>query len=189
MIENLIAYHCGPALAGIKPANIVACYKDKEPAAEAEVKRLNKELNCRDIYLEILCNCDKRVLIMVYRRQRIEEYMQSEEINAFMQSLGYPKEFSVEAYIALLKERLKEESFPHEIGAFLGYPLHDICGFMNNDKYIFAGEWKVYKNEEKAKELFSRYRICRCAIMKRLLNGCTLSQLFCGNSELSGSAC
>lgn len=31
MIENIIAYHCGPALAGIKPSNIVACYKDKLP--------------------------------------------------------------------------------------------------------------------------------------------------------------
>lgn len=69
MIENIIAYHCGPALAGIKPSNIVACYKDKLPDVHESIIRLNLQLNHKDIYIEALCECEKRVLIMVYRRK------------------------------------------------------------------------------------------------------------------------
>ena len=59
MLEKIIAYHCAPALAGIKPANIVACYNDKIPNLRSEINRLNKEMNKRNIYFEILCECEK----------------------------------------------------------------------------------------------------------------------------------
>ena len=55
MIERIIAYHCGPALAGIKPANIVACYKDKISDVHKTIRLLNLQLNHKDIYIEALC--------------------------------------------------------------------------------------------------------------------------------------
>ena len=55
MIEHIIGYHCGPALAGIKPANLVAFQKGQFSNIFSEINRLNKELNGRDIFLEILC--------------------------------------------------------------------------------------------------------------------------------------
>ena len=53
MIEHIIAYHCGPALADIKPANIVSCHKEKIPDLHREIERLNRQLNGKDIYLDI----------------------------------------------------------------------------------------------------------------------------------------
>ena len=105
----------------------------------------------------------------------------SPKIKHFLESSGYPKEFSVDGYINFLKLRLNESGFPHEIGAFLGYPLHDIHGFINHKKdgCLLTGEWKVYADEENAKKLFTRYRACRKAILKRIAKGITLAQLFC----------
>ncbi len=181
MIENIIAYYCGPALAGIKPANIVACYKDKIPDVHAIIAQLNNQLNCRDIYFEILCECEKRVLVMVYRSKVLSRYLQRGEIRSLLCSFGYEPEAVLDDDIQRLKSRLDNTNFPHEIGAFLGYPAHDIYGFIHhrNEGCLLTGEWKVYKNAEEAKKLFARYNICRNAIIKRLAQGKTLAQVFC----------
>lgn len=181
MIENIIAYHCGPALAGIKTANIVACYKDKITCVHSEVERLNRELNCKDIYFEIICECDKRILLMVYRSKVLKQYLHRADIRNLLCSFGYKAEAELQEDIERLKSRLGKVDFPHEIGAFLGYPLHDICGFINHrdEGCILTGEWKVYKNADEAKKTFTRYRRCRRAIVKRLSQGNTLAQVFC----------
>ena len=53
----------GEALAGIKPANIAACHKSKYPDLYGEFDKLNSELNHKDIYIEILCECERRALV------------------------------------------------------------------------------------------------------------------------------
>lgn len=181
MIDNLIAYHCGPALAGIKSANIVSCSKDRFPNVRFEVRRLNRELNPKDIYVEMLCECENRALIMVYRAKQLLNRLNEDDISSFLKSVGYPSQVSLEGYIDFLKLRLKEKDFPHEIGAFLGYPMHDIYGFINNrkDECLMTGEWKVYKNEAEARAVFNRYSKCRAAIMRRISSGKTLAQIFC----------
>ena len=61
MIEREIAYHLAPALAGIKPANIVSLCKKKFSAIHREIEDLNEQLNCRGIYFEDVykrqCQC------------------------------------------------------------------------------------------------------------------------------------
>lgn len=181
MIERLIAYHCGPALAGIKPSNIAACYKAKIPNIHEEINRLNEQLNCKDIYFEILCECEKRVLLMVYRRNALYSYLQRKEIGELLYSFGYEKDIDLKRYTDRLKRRLSQDDFPHEIGAFLGYPAHDIYGFINHkdEGCLLTGEWKVYKDADRAKELFARYNRCRCALVERIAQGKTLAQVFC----------
>lgn len=180
-MENIIAYYCGPALAGIKPANIVACDKNKFKDIYAEVEKLNNQLNRKDIFFKVLCEGEKKNLLIVYRSKVLKKYLAREEIKDFLYSYGYPCEVTLEGYINHLALRLKEDEFPHEIGAFLGYPLHDILGFINhkNEGCLLVGEWKVYKNAEEAQMLFDRFLACRRAILRRLAMGHTLAQVFC----------
>lgn len=147
---------------------------------------LNEKLNKNDIYIDVLCECGERVLLMVYRKQKLCEYLQIDDIKSFLCDNGYPKEFSLMKYLAILKsriyaQRLMNKEFPHEIGAFLGYPLHDIYGFINHKHQgcLLTGEWKVYENTEQAKKLFCRYNKCRKAVIKRINEGRTLTDLFC----------
>lgn len=181
MFEELIAYHCAPALAGIKTANIVACQKKKIKNVFEEIDRLNREMNARGIYFHILNENEKRALIIVYRYNILEQYLKSDAISSFLKELGYPDKFSVKSYLNHLKKRLEYDSFPHEIGAFLGYPIHDIYGFINQEQCLMVGDWKVYRDVERAKELFNRYSICKCTVLKRVSEGRTLSQLFAAN--------
>ncbi len=179
MIEHIIGYHCGPALAGIKPANLVAFQKGQFSNIFSEINRLNKELNGRDIFLEILCECDKRVLVMVYRSKILNQCLQDPERRDFLYRLGYPADIFCQ--LKHLKEKLENKGFPHEIGAFLGYPMQDIYGFLSKkeEECLLTGEWKVYHNQESAKKMFCRYQACRKGILKRLMEGKTLAQLFC----------
>ena len=180
MIENTIAYYCAPALAGIKPANIVAFYKDKIPDVRRLIKRLNLLLNCKDIYLDVLFECKRRVLVIVYRKKKLSHHLKDGSIRKFLSSFGYNQTNDLDEDIKILKKRINSENFPHEIGVFLGYPLHDIYGFIyhRDSGCLFTGEWKVYKNEEAAKEMFKRYSNCRRALVGRLQEGKTLAQIF-----------
>ncbi|MBQ3110183.1 MAG: DUF3793 family protein [Clostridia bacterium] len=180
-MEKLIAYHCAPALAGIKPSNIVTCYKNKIKNINEKIEKLNNELNKKGIYVEILCECEKKALVMVYRKKLLEKTLQEDGVKSFLVSMGYPEKGSVAEYLEILKKNLKKEEFSHEIGAFLGYPLHDIYGFMyhRGEGCLLCGEWKVYKNADEAEKLFHRFGTCRRALCRKVQSGKTLEQVFC----------
>ena len=50
-IENVLAYYCGPALAGIKTANIASYNTKNNPNAKSYILGLNKKLNKKGIYI------------------------------------------------------------------------------------------------------------------------------------------
>lgn len=182
MLDILIAYHCAPALAGIKPANIFSCRKSDHPALRGELCSLNSELNKKGIYLEILRECGKRALVMLYRKNKLKERLSDAEISKLLEGFGYPKNADIGLMIETLRNRVTDsEEFPHEIGAFLGYPIGDIYGFMNhkNENCLYTGYWRVYGDVEKCKECFRRYDVCRDAILKRIRNGQSLVKIFC----------
>jgi hypothetical protein len=72
-----------------------------------------------------------------------------------------------------------DESFPHEVGLFLGYPPEDVKGFMEDARrgVKCAGCWKVYGNGEEAVKTFSRYKKCTDIYRKELSKGRSLLQL------------
>lgn len=180
-MENIIAYHCAPALAGIKPSNIVSCQKDKGFDVHYEIKRLNSELNSTDIYFETISECEKRVLLMVYRKKILEKTLSDLEIKDFLHSFGYPRNGGSKEFLKFLKLRMTNRDFPHEIGAFLGYPIDDIYGFIfhKDEGCLLNGEWKVYKNPEQAQKMFDRFSACRREVMNKVVQGKTLVQMFC----------
>ena len=55
-----------------------------------------------------------------------------------------------------------EMRFPHEIGIFLGYPLADVTGFINNKgrNCKCIGTWKVYGDASSASKAFARFNKC-----------------------------
>ena len=179
-MEKLIGYHCAPALAGIKPSNIVSVYKNKYTDIDKKVEEINKQLNKKDIYVESLCECEKKVLIMVYRKKELEKTLSDAAVRDFLTDMGYPKEGKVEDYLKVLKKHLKGKDFSHEIGAFLGYPIHDIYGFMyhKDEGCLLCGEWKVYKDADIASRLFHRFNTCRRAVCAKIESGKTLEQMF-----------
>ena len=78
----------------------------------------------------------------------------------FLESCGYQRG-ATEFLLQQLSGRLcLEQAYPHEIGLFLGYPLSDVIGFIENRgwNYTCCGCWKSYGDPEKAQAYFD---LCR----------------------------
>lgn len=179
-METLIAYRCAPALIGIKPANTVSVNKLMFNDVGERLTVLNNQLNIMDIYFDVLNDGRESVLIMAYRKKMLEQTLMSDEAKIFLNSFGYPYDSDVLEKIDYLRARISGTGFPHEIGVFLGYPIHDILGFMYNkdNGCLLCGEWKVYREAERAEELFRRFNSCRVALCKKVLCGQSLAQIF-----------
>jgi hypothetical protein len=56
----------------------------------------------------------------------------------------------------------RDMKFPHEIGVFLGYPLQDVKGFIENNgrNSKYTGLWKVYGDKAASIRMFEKYRKC-----------------------------
>ena len=93
--------------------------------------------------------------------------------------LGRPEEAEEENVARLLRRLTACPCFPHEIGLFLGYPLEDVRGFMENcgRNYRLCGCWKVYGDPEAALRCFARYRKCARLYLQRYTEGHSLSRL------------
>ena len=113
------------------------------------------------------------MIVYVYNKKRLEEYIFDDEIFDFLEDYGY-KDKNLYKCIELLKKRMQyNKDFPHEIGIFLGYPLMDIYGFINNygKNSLYTGYWKVYHNKKEAIKTFESYNRCRDFYTSTFLNG------------------
>lgn len=72
---------------------------------------MNNELNPNDIYIEILCECAERVLVIAYRRTILEKHLFLHGSRAFLSRYGYPKTGQLEACLAILKKGSEMISF------------------------------------------------------------------------------
>lgn len=179
--DRLLAFHCGPALAGIKPANLVSCSKILFPDLAALLRLYNRSLNPCGIFLEIVCECSKNFLLLLYRREKLLNCLERDFSKETLREEGYPIAGSLERLLSHLKKRLQNsKNFPHEIGIFLGYPPEDVAGFREKKgkDFLLCGYWKVYGNPAEAQELFRRYDRCRSALCRHVSGGASILQLF-----------
>ena len=172
MLERLIITHASPTLSGIKCSSLM-CIKN----TSIDNKTL-RVLEARGISSRIMRNRTGCPLLFLYRKDDLERKIQQTEERALLTSFGYDTS-SLEKALMHLKKRLKEDNFPHEIGIFLGYPIEDVKSFIANEgrNYILSGTWKVYHNEDKARETFREYEKCTMKLLREYEKGYTLERL------------
>ena len=178
--DELLAFHCSPVFVGVKPANLVSLPHGGQ-VAEQEVAALvssyNEKFAAQQIVFRKLCYCGKRILILVYNKDKLEEILHDTGYEACLIAMGYRKGASLEEHLLLLEEHLQREgAFPHEIGVFLGYPLEDILGFIINGgkNCKYSGYWKVYGDVTAARRLFELYERCSAALLQKVAAGIPL---------------
>ncbi len=179
-LEKTIAFHCAPALVGIKPANLISCDLKQHPKLVEEICALNRSLNVRGLYFRIVCRMEGRVLMLVYRVQVLRKHLEDAQVLAFLKKAGYAGG-DMEAMILQLQKRLSaSREFPHETGVFLGYPVEDVEGFLRDGgKHCrLSGYWKVYVNEDQTRDLFKKFTLCRKTLYLLVSNGVSIVQLF-----------
>ena len=178
--DQLLARHCAPALAGIKPANLISCSKADYPNLPALLEEQCPKLEERGIRLDVLCQCDRRFLVLVYRPEVLRKYLAQKDVARLLTKAGYAPKSGVDTCLRRLRNRLESGEFPHEVGLFLGYPPEDVVGFCRycGQKYKYCGHWKVYGDVDRAKALFEQYDRCRDALCRRVGMGLSIVQIF-----------
>ena len=177
MLDRAIIDHASPTLARLKLGNLF-----NYPITEgfcSEFIALREELREKGVTLSILRIVQGKALIYVYRADTLEEALRDNSVQQFLKSCGYHR-FDAIGAIETLKARLGgADAFPHEIGIFLGYPLEDVLGFIENGgrNCLTCGCWKVYSNECAALTAFQRYRKCKAVYQRLFASGCPLSRL------------
>ena len=81
--------------------------------------------------------------------------------------------------MTLIRRMRTSGEFPHEVGLFLSYPPEDVKGFIDNHAANFkcAGVWKVYGDEQRARQTFEKYKKCTQIYCDLWRSGSGLEQL------------
>ncbi|MCR5618090.1 MAG: DUF3793 family protein [Clostridiales bacterium] len=179
MSDRTLIRQCSPTMAGIKTGNLLMVdFAGREKIADevAEFNRNNKGKGIAAVFLGVRNN---RAIIYVFRPRLLARDLQDPSARELLFSTGY-KGTSIGECIVHLRDRLSEgETFPHEIGLFLGYPPEDVRGFIENEGRNFkaCGMWKVYSDENRASVLWARYKKCTSVYSRCYDNGTNIDRL------------
>ena len=148
---------------------------DKGQFAVAEnVMRFNSRAVKKGLKIRILCECRNRRLLFMYNEKMLAKHLENENVKAVFKRFGYCEKMSIDEYLDRLAMRIMQAGdFPHEVGLFLGYPVDDVLGFIENkgENYKLCGYWKVYSDEKYAKRTFDNYNKCRKYLCEKLNEG------------------
>ena len=188
MFEQELIEHCSPTLASIKAASLFTYTYKSLNELHLRVTYWNSKMKRKGITFDILSENVgvNKALIYVYRRD-LEKILNRDEIRSFLLNHGYLIDdneivggVNCENIILQLKKKFEKlNQFPHEIGIFLGYPIGDVKGFIENHgcNCKCTGYWKVYCNEEEATKTFRKYKKCRDIYMNLWISGRSVMQL------------
>ncbi len=165
MSEEMVIKHCSPTLAGLKTGSMFTCQCGRQEMIDLEIETLNGKLSSKGVKVMLLRKRDGRALIYVFRPEALISDLKNELTCSLLKERGYCCDDPAKC-IGNLINRLSQpghrDDFPHEIGLFLGFPPEDVAGFIENGAKDCkcSGYWKVYGDEEKARNLFRRFKKC-----------------------------
>lgn len=180
MSDEFIIRHSSPTLAGLKTGNLFACPYSGEEELLLFLRSLNRRLvpkGVRVVPMKIFGS--NKVLLYIYRPSRLEQDFAERDVARLLTGYGYSVDKPEKCVVELSQRMHGSDTFPHEVGLFLSYPLEDVRGFINNPQEgcKCTGYWKVYGDEEKAIRQFQAYRKCTNLYCARAAEGRSIEQL------------
>ena len=162
MSEEVIVKYCSPTLAGLKTGSLFSCSYDNYNELLGFLRKLNLSLGNKGIRFLPLRLRNNKALIYAFRPSRLFTELKNDEAEKLLSERGYHTDKCGRCLARLMKRLGENEELPHEIGLFLGYPVEDVKGFIDNNAACAkcVGCWKVYGDEKKARKLFNQYRKC-----------------------------
>ena len=162
--EAVLVRQCAPTLAGMKPGSIFCFNHSPLEVSRQKVCQWNKQLAPFGLTVQILLERpgSSSVIVFVYRRDRLEQMLSDDAYQSFLAEAGYERT-NLDGLLEQLAYRLRTQpEFPHEIGVFLGYPLRDVIGFIENHgrNFTCCGFWKSYGDPAEMQVCFACYRRC-----------------------------
>jgi len=152
-VEKYFLFSASPVLAEIKPSVLIP------------FRRCCKDIweNCREHLCKMTGLCAvtlyenrETFVILIYSEKIIEQRVKTPQAEKILLEYGYGSDYNLAEMFERLKLRFTQCKFPHEIGVFLGYPPEDVEAFIEKSgrDYLCCRYWKVYHNEQRARETF-----------------------------------
>ena len=177
-LQVQLILQCAPFLKGIK----IACILN---ITEENSRELYEILEGTGIKLKILTRNHGKCLVFLYRHDSFSRYLKRTDVREFLGSYGY-EDVEPEKMLERLSKRVCQYSdgeicFPHEIGAFLDYPIDDVKCFIEKDgkDSLFSGYWKVYNNPGRVKLIFWAYDKAKTSAVNEYLVGKSIRDIAC----------
>lgn len=156
-------------LSSCKISNLIIFQKKYEVIDGQLIKAIDKVLQTFPVEWEVLWENKQACYLFVYHKEKLLTYLKDIRIKRILTDRAYNIFTSdINEYLCVLKNRFlnykrKEETFPDELGFFLGYPVADVIQYIVNDgrNYKECGYWKVYYNVEEARKKFRLYDLIR----------------------------
>lgn len=170
-IYYIIAYNIAPTILNYKPASLIN-FSNVSRGLNDLWKKYKREI-IRNSYLKIyeLKNSKDNSLVLFYNTKVLQDSIYNENNMDFLSEYGYRNYMTIDECLYNLSKRFYK-TCPHEIGIFLGIPLEDVKGFINNrgSNSLLSGYWKVYNNPENALKIFNSYDMAKNKIIELSLN-------------------
>ena len=183
--ETVMIEQCAPVLAGLKPAGLFR-YETRDRADLARrVAGWNAQLNPKGLQVRVLRGCiaTRQYLVYVYRESKLRAVLTQPQVRDFLCKEGYTLPEQSDDYAPLLRQLSRrlcyEADFPHEIGVFLGYPLYDVVGFIENAgrNFTCCGCWKAYGDPNAAQQHFAQLNKCTAVYLRLFRSGTPIQRL------------
>ncbi|MBD9241901.1 MAG: DUF3793 family protein [Ruminococcaceae bacterium] len=183
--ETVMIEQCAPVLAGLKPAGLFR-YETRDCADLARrVRSWNEQLNGKGLRVRVMKGCARthRFLVYVYREAQLSAVLADKAVQEFLRQEGYQLPAEQEQTGALLNQLSRrlccQAEFPHEIGVFLGYPLPDVVGFIENrgQNFTCCGCWKSYGEPAAARRRFDQLSKCTAVYLRLFHSGTPIARL------------
>lgn len=160
--EELVVFHCAPTMAGLKTGSLFNCPLEDKTVLLSTIRWMNKCLVPYGVRLVPLKIREQSALIYMYRPQKLNMDLKHEITKEILLEKDYPIIQTEKCIVELIRRINQQETFPHEIGLFLGYPPEDVDAFIKNEatNAKYSGMWKVYGDVKKAKGKFKQYKKC-----------------------------
>lgn len=181
-VETQLALQCAPLLSGLKSSNLLIIPSKDEKA----VKEI---LSDTPITLFPLMELKLKTTLFLYKEEELKLALSNKKVKEFLSKLGY-ENHNLDYVLNFFQKRYEAyctygKEFPHEMGILLGYPIEDVCGFINNQgqNYLHSGYWKVYENPSDKIILFTRFKNAKKKVLELIFNGLTIREIIMKDSE------
>lgn len=175
-LEFQIVCQCAPFLKGMKASSLIAM-------EEGLCLGIKEFLEGTQVRWRVFKGKRGKALVLLYRKEELEEYVNRPGIRRILGRFGY-RGMELEEMLDRLAERIdtlsrEEKGFPHEIGAFLGYPAGDVEGFIRTGgrQYLAVGYWKVYQDIMCAARTFRSFDEAKVFAVNEFLSGKSLKEI------------
>ena len=162
LIRHLVI-KLAPVILGEKPAGLLRLTNCRRLAGGKQFDlfcaRQREILAALRLECRILRRNSRNLVVLFFRQEILAAHLARPETAEFLRERNYIPGAELTELACRCEDSTGE--FPHEIGIFLGYPLKDVRGFLENPADCLTlphGLWRVAGDPAESLEIMARYR-------------------------------